>query len=74
MLGLGYFGYTKIRDAAPGDARTLSTTAAVVDKDSASATPLDKVVLTLSDLPRVGPPRPSIPRWTTSAKAASPVR
>lgn len=52
VLAVGYFGYTKIRDAEPSDARTLSTAAPAVEKDGPSDTPLAKVVLSLSDLPR----------------------
>jgi hypothetical protein len=52
VLGAAYFGYTKIRDAAPGDARTLTAAATAVEKDGPNDRPLTKVVLTLSDLPR----------------------
>jgi hypothetical protein len=51
VLGAGFVGYTKIRDAQPGDAATLTAKPAAVDKERSDATPLKEVALTLNDLP-----------------------
>ncbi len=52
LLGVGYVGYTQLRDAGGDDAKTLSESAsppATVDPD---APRLEQVVLALNDLPR----------------------
>ena len=51
VLAIVFVGYVKLRDASAGNARTLATTAATITKDSPTAIPLPKVVLTVKDLP-----------------------
>jgi hypothetical protein len=51
VLAVAWFGYTKVRDAEPGHAKTLANDprTATVDND---APRLDQILLTLADLPR----------------------
>jgi hypothetical protein len=51
VLGVGWFGITKVLDAQPGSARTLASKAGKVTAVDPKAPPLKKVVLSLNDLP-----------------------
>ncbi|MDP1821306.1 MAG: DUF2510 domain-containing protein [Acidimicrobiales bacterium] len=51
VVGLLYLGYTKLRDAEPERARTLSEAAEPVAVEDPDASPLAEAVLTLNDLP-----------------------
>lgn len=51
VLGIGWVAFTKVRDAEPNHARTLTEDARTATVDS-DAPRLDQIVLTLADLPR----------------------
>jgi hypothetical protein len=51
VLGAGFLGYTKVRDAQPGDADTLTAKPAPVGKEGRGVKPLKDIALTLNDLP-----------------------
>ncbi len=61
LVGVAWFAFTKIRDAQPQDAATLSQDPAAVTVDPDAAR-LDQIILTLADLPR---------GWSSQAKNPS---
>ena len=51
-LGLCYFAFTKVRDAEPENARTLTAVADVIPPEDPDAPPIAEATLTLGDLPQ----------------------